>query len=84
MNAHFLSHSRTLPARDAAHSIVTWRVFRDPHLADEFAAHVMLGDGQHLAGGYDRDSLGLIWRVGVEVDDLPAWGNRAAVNKHAE
>jgi hypothetical protein len=32
----------------------------------------------------DADSVGKLWWVGVEVDDLKLWGHSGAINKHAE
>ncbi len=75
---------RQLPAHNADNKVVSWHVSRTVGEAAQFAAGIRLGDGQHLVGGRDRDSVGELWWVGVEVDDLARWGNHAAVNKHAQ
>lgn len=80
----FLKEERRLPSRDTNLRVVQWHVFRDLDEAADYAGHIRLGPGQHIVGGADHDSVGRLWWVGVEVDDLARWGNRAAVNKHAE
>lgn len=82
MNAS-LNESRSLDAIKATERLVTWHIFRDLFQAEDFAGNIMLGDGQHITGGQDLDSIGPVWWVGVVVDDLEHWGNLAAVNKHA-
>ncbi|NIR62079.1 MAG: hypothetical protein GWO02_22640 [Gammaproteobacteria bacterium] len=76
----FLSQERPLPhgGRD---NVVQWHVFRTREAAEAFAPSVRLGAGQRLVGGYSRDSIGPLWWVGVQVDDIERWGNRQAVNK---
>lgn len=86
MRHAFLSLHRDLPAHDLhsdAHAVVQWHVFRNLIEADDFADHVMLGSGQRLVGGSARDSVGPLWWVGVEVEDVAHWGNHGAINKHA-
>ncbi|MEW6312668.1 MAG: hypothetical protein AB1513_01270 [Pseudomonadota bacterium] len=78
-----LEQARRLPERDMPGRLVQWHVFRDITEAAEYAGHVVLGQGQHLAGGWDSDSVGKLWWIGVEVDDLRQWGNPGAINKHA-
>lgn len=80
----FLQHNRPLPSRGAGGRVVQWHVFRSLDEAAEHARHILLGEGQRIVGGWDVDSVGMFWWVGVEVDDLARWGNQAAVNKHAE
>ncbi|MGH8672516.1 MAG: hypothetical protein ACREUA_10865 [Burkholderiales bacterium] len=80
----FILEERHLPARDPQNRVVQWHVFRDPREADEYAGNIVLGPGQHIVGGKDSDSIGSLWWVGVEVDDLSHWGNVAAINKHAQ
>ena len=80
----FLMHERSLPRGDGKDNVVQWHVFRSREAAEEFIPSIVLSEGQHLMGGYSRDSIGALWWVGVVVDDLARWGNRAAINKHAE
>lgn len=80
--ARELMEPRSLPARDPARTgIVTWRSFRTPQAAVDYAAHVLLEPGERLVGGSTRDSVGPLWWVGVAVDDPERWGNRAAIHK---
>ena len=79
----FLEQPRRLPDRLTPGRMVQWHVFRDFNQAVEYAIHITLGEGQHIAGGWDQDSVGKLWWVGVEVEDLRRWGNAGAVNKHA-
>ena len=80
----FLAEFRQLPGHQANNRVVQWHVFRDIFQADEYSSHIHLSNGQTIVGGSDADSIGPLWWVGVEVDDLKQWGNRAAVNKHAQ
>lgn len=84
MKHEFLVNHRQLPAHSADNKVVQWHVFRDVAEADEYADHILLGEGQSIVGGFDKDSIGQLWWVGVEVADLSSWGNRSAVNKHAQ
>ena len=84
MYAPMLERARGLPVRGLQTRVVMWHVFRDPERADEFASHIVLAEGQRVVGGVDRDSLGRLWWVGVEVDDLSLWGNIGAIHKHAQ
>lgn len=79
----FLAHERSLPDREGRGGVVQWHVFRSREQAGEFASAVKLGDQQALVGGYSRDSVGPLWWVGVQVQDLSRWGNLRAINKHA-
>lgn len=72
---------RALPADPVAERIVTWHVFRHAEEARDFARHVMLGAGESLVGGTTRDSLGELYWVGVQVEDIDAWGDRRAIHK---
>ena len=78
----FLEEEQALPEGRGRDRIVQWHVFRSGPQAQAFARGVRLGPGQHLVGGFTRDSVGVLYWVGVQVDDLDAWGNRGAVNKH--
>jgi hypothetical protein len=84
MSYAFLKEYRRLPAKDPGNRVVQWHVFREEAQARDYAGHIHLGVGQQLAGGIDSDTIGQLWWVGVEVQDLASWGNRAAVNKHAQ
>lgn len=77
-----LERERSLPEGHGADLIVQWHVFRSRPEAERFALGIHLGQGQELVGGFTRDSIGLLYWVGVHVDDLERWGNRGAVNKH--
>lgn len=79
-----LEQQRRLPSSHGSHNVVQWHVFRSAGEAGDYARHIELGAGQRIVGGCDRDSVGPLWWVGVEVDDLARWGNRAAVNKRAQ
>lgn len=84
MIARILTETRSLPAHDADDKIVLWRVFRTASAALEYAESIKLEEGQSIVGGVDSDSVGKLWWVGVEVEEVSRWGNQAAVNKHAE
>lgn len=79
-----LEQERRLPLRRGSHNVVQWHVFRSAGQARDYARHIKLGEGQRIVGGRDDDSVGPLWWVGVEVDDLARWGNRSAVNKRAQ
>lgn len=78
-----LDHELSLPEGHGHDGIVQWHVFRAKAQAEAFMPGIKLGEGQHLIGGYTRDSVGPLWWVGVQVKDAQSWGNRGAVNKHA-
>ncbi|ARU32475.1 hypothetical protein CAP31_12765 [Sulfuriferula sp. AH1] len=84
MKTQLFTQLRQVPAHTTDNHVVSWHVFRTLSEAEAYADHIVLNPGQHLAGGIDHDSVGSLWWVGVEVDDLSRWGNAAAVNKHAE
>ena len=77
-----LEEEQSLPEGHGADRIVQWHVFRSRAQAERFAEGIHLGAGQELVGGFTRDSLGILYWVGVHVEDLEEWGNRGAVNKH--
>jgi len=78
----FLDEEKSLPEGHGSDRVVQWHVFRSRAETEQFARAIRLGAGQTMVGGFTRDSLGGLYWVGVQVDDLDAWGNRAAVNKH--
>ena len=78
----FLTHELALPEGHGKDRVVQWHVFRSKEQAEAFLPGVRLGGGQHLVGGYTRDSVGPLWWVGVQVEDVAHWGNTHAVNKH--
>jgi hypothetical protein len=80
----FLSEEHTLPRHPDRERMVQWHVFRSRTAAEAFVPAIRLGDNQRLVGGYSRDSVGPLWWVGVQVDSLEQWGNRLAINKHAD
>ncbi len=82
MNEQFLSEDRPLPEAGQG-NIVQWHVYRQFSEARAHLAHIMLGQGQRIVGGHSRDSIGDLWWVGVEVEDVHRWGNPGAINKHA-
>ena len=79
-----LEEFQSLQQSKAGGHLVNWRIFRRPEDADAHLGHIMLGEGQHVVGGRDIDSVGPCWWVGVMVDDLQRWGNHASINKHAQ
>lgn len=76
-------NERALPRAPGDGNVVQWHAFRRREDAERFVPSVRLGPGQQLVGGRTRDSLGPLWWVGVQVDDLDQWGNRQAINKRA-
>lgn len=77
-----LDDQRPLPNEDPeASHIVYWHVFRHKDDVLAFAGKVMLEEGEHLVSGSASDSIGKLWWLGVQVDDLDAWGNRRSINK---
>jgi hypothetical protein len=76
-----LSHELALPEGRGRDNVVQWHAFRSRSAAESFLPGMHLGEGQRLVGGYTRDSIGPLWWVGVQVDDVERWGNRGAVNK---
>jgi hypothetical protein len=64
-----LDSRRPLPSGGGGGLIVQWHAFRGADEAQAFAGHIGLGAGQRVVGGWDEDSVGRIFWVGVEVDD---------------
>ena len=83
MHTQIFTQMRQVPTHDHHDHVVFWHVFRTLSEAESYAEHVVLSEGQSLAGGVDHDSIGSLWWVGVEVDNITQWGNFTAVNKHA-
>jgi hypothetical protein len=81
LDVDMLSHEVALPEGQGRDGVVQWHAFRSRSAAEDFVPGMKLGAGQRLVGGYTRDSIGPLWWVGVQVDDIESWGNRAAVNK---
>ena len=80
----FISEQRVLPTQTSGDTVVHWHIFRSLDEAEDYAEHIQLGERQRIVGGTDSDSIGVLWWVGVEVDDVARWGNQGAVNKHAK
>lgn len=78
-----LATERPLPHQEDAekHRIVYWHVFREEDEAMRFANHIQLVKGEQLVGGCHKDSIGPLCWVGVQVEDIGKWGNRAAIHK---
>lgn len=81
IDTEFLSQERSLPGKTGKGNVVQWCVFRSKEAAIEHVRAVRLSPGQHLVGGYSRDSIGPLWWIGVRVDSLSDWGNKSAINK---
>lgn len=79
-----LEQERALPDGTGSDGVVHWRVFRDREHARGYVPAIQLGNGQRIVGGYSRDSVGALWWVGVQVENVRAWGNLSAINKHAK
>ena len=77
-----LREERSLPTGDPAERVVFWKMFRDEAEATEFSKNIKLGEGQQMVGGRDCDDVGHCYWLGVQVDDVAAWGNVAAIQKH--
>jgi len=78
-----LAVDRPLPhQKDAIEQrIVYWHVFRRQEDALTFARHIQMPADEQLVGGKGHDSIGPLYWVGVQVECLEKWGNRAAVHK---
>ncbi len=83
MKSQIFTQLRQAPTHKEHHQVVFWHVFRALSEAEAYADNVVLCDGQYLVGGVDHDSVGSLWWIGVEVDDLTKWGNLGSINKHA-
>ena len=79
-----LARERPIPDGSGTDGVVHWRVFRRAEDARAYIPAIQLGDGQRIVGGYSRDSVGALWWLGVQVDNVSAWGNLSAINKHAK
>ncbi|QKT02922.1 hypothetical protein HUS23_03405 [Ectothiorhodospiraceae bacterium 2226] len=84
MTDDVLERERPLPDGTGADGVVHWRVFRHREAARDYLPAIQLGTGQRIVGGYSRDSVGALWWIGVQVDNVHAWGNLSAINKHAK
>ncbi|MEY2341929.1 hypothetical protein AB4090_07435 [Acidithiobacillus sp. IBUN Pt1247-S3] len=78
----FLDEARELPSVVAMERVVAWSVFRTKDAARQLLEHVHLAPGQALVGGHGKDSVAEYWWVGVQVQNLEAWGHSSSVNKH--
>lgn len=76
-----MAQERSLPSKSEHNRVVYWHVFRRRDDAVGLAGNIRLNDGERLVGGHTRDSIGPLWWIGVEVENLAAWGNRGAVHK---
>jgi len=76
-----LEQQRPLPEDPAQERIVYWHVFRRPEDVLTFARGISLESDEVMVGGHTHDSIGHLYWVGVQVDDLEVWGNRAAIHK---
>ncbi len=74
-----LSQSRNLPEDPQKERIVLWKIFRNKDDAHEYSQHILLEDDQRIVGGSSNDSAGDFFWLGVEVEDLEAWGNTQAI-----
>ncbi|MDA8327759.1 MAG: hypothetical protein M0Z83_02175 [Betaproteobacteria bacterium] len=74
-----LNKSRDLPKDPKNERVVMWKVFRDEAAALEYSNHILLEPDQRIVGGRSTDSVGVLFWLGVEVDDVAAWGNTHAI-----
>jgi len=74
-----LAQSRPLPQDARAERVVLWKAFRNEDQALEYSRHILLEDGQRVVGGCGEDDMGWYCWLGVEVDDIEAWGNSQAI-----
>ena len=77
-----LERTQGLPEGHGKDGIVQWHCFRHREEAAAFIPSIRLGRDQQLVGGHTEDSLGPLWWVGVQIEDIAQWGNLQAVNKH--
>lgn len=68
-----------LPQDPANERIVLWKTFRSENEAVDYSRAIILEEDQHLVGGASRDSAGPLYWIGVQVEDLEAWGNSQAI-----
>lgn len=74
-----LDQEHILPHDPREARIVLWKTFRDPEEALAFSRNILLEKGQTLLGGHCQDSLGTLYWVGVQVENLAAWGHPMAI-----
>lgn len=74
-----LSQSRKLPDDPQKDRIVLWKIFRNENDALEYSHHILLEEDQRIVGGSSSDSAGNFFWLGIEVEDLEAWGNTQAI-----
>ncbi|MHB1942585.1 MAG: hypothetical protein ACYDDA_12510 [Acidiferrobacteraceae bacterium] len=74
-----LQKPRSLPQDPAGERIVLWRIFRTTADAMTFSDSVLLSEGQHVIGGAAADDIGVLYWVGIQVDNLARWGNSKAI-----
>lgn len=74
-----LSQPRNLPEDPKKERIVLWKIFRNENDALEYSHHILLEEDQRIVGGYSSDSAGDFLWLGVEVEDIEAWGNTQAI-----
>ena len=65
-----LDQERSLPDHSGKGNVVQWHVYRTREEAEAHMQNIRLAADQHLVGGYSRDSIGPLWWLGVQVDDL--------------
>lgn len=82
METDILNISRHAPSLEPFENAVNWSIFRHREEAQNYIKTVRLSAGHELIGGYQKDSIGSYWWVGVRVPSLTLWGSRQAVNKH--
>lgn len=74
-----LSRNRDLPADPQKERVVLWKIFRNEANAVEYSHHILLEPDQQLVGGHGTDSVGDFYWLGVEVENLAAWGHPHAI-----
>lgn len=74
-----LAQSRNLPKDPKQERIVLWKIFRNENEALEYSHHILLEQDQRIVGGNSKDSAGEFFWLGIEVEDLQAWGNTQAI-----
>ncbi len=74
-----LSQPRSLPKDPKQERIVLWKIFRNENDALEYSHHILLEEDQRIVGGHSSDSAGDFLWLGIEVEDMEAWGNTQAI-----
>lgn len=77
--AQILAEPRPLPEDPQKERVVLWKIFRSGEEALEYSQHIMLEPDQKIIGGHGTDSVGEFFWLGVEVENLEAWGNSQAI-----